>query len=154
MLQSLSAKGEVRDLVVDYGHVLVDECHHVPAVSFERVLSEVRARYVIRLTATPTRKDGHDPIVVMQCGPIRHRVDPRQQAQLRPFTHVVVPRNTAFTLPAELAGAGIQEIYSRLVADRARTEMIVADVCAAVGEGRRRAEGGHRVAEVDSRRRS
>lgn len=136
MLQSLSTKGEVRDLVADYGHVLVDECHHVPAVSFERVLREARARYVTGLTATPTRKDGHDPIVVMQCGPIRHRVDPRQEAESRPFTHVVVPRSTAFTLPAELADAGIQEIYSRLVADRARTEMIVADVRAAVSEGR------------------
>lgn len=136
MLQSLSTKGEVKDLVADYGHVLVDECHHVPAVSFERVLREARARYVTGLTATPTRKDGHDPIVVMQCGPIRHCVDSRQHAQSRPFTHVVVPRNTAFTLPAELAAAGIQEIYSRLVADRVRTEMIVADVRAAVSEGR------------------
>ena len=136
MLQSLSTKGEVRDLVADYGHVLVDECHHVPAVSFERVLREVRARYVTGLTATPTRKDGHDPIVVMQCGPIRHRVDAREQAAAQPFTHLVVPRITSFMLPAELVDPGIQEIYSRLVADRTRTEMIVADVLAAVREGR------------------
>ncbi len=136
MLQSLSTKAEVRDLVADYGNVLVDECHHVPAVSFERVLRELRARYVTGLTATPTRKDGHDPIVVMQCGPIRHRVDAREQAEARPFTHIVMPKITAFTLPAELIDPGIQEIYSRLVADQARTEMIVADVLAAVSEGR------------------
>ncbi len=128
MLQSLSPHGEVKDLVADYGHVLVDECHHVPAVNFERVLREARARYVTGLTATPTRKDGHHPIVLMQCGPIRHRVDPLQQAESRPFAHVVVPRMTSFTLPPDLVDPGIQEIYSRLVADRARTERIVADV--------------------------
>jgi superfamily II DNA or RNA helicase len=135
MLQSLSPHGEVKDLVADYGHVLVDECHHVPAVSFERVLQEVRARYVTGLTATPTRKDGHHPIVSMQCGPIRHRVDARQQAAARPFAHVVVPRMTSFTLPDDPADLGIQEIYSRLVADRTRTESIVAEVVEAVRQG-------------------
>lgn len=136
MLQSLSAKGEVRDVVADYGQVLIDECHHVPAVSFERVLSEVRARYVTGLTATPMRKDGHDPILVLQCGPIRHRVDARAQAEARPFEHVVVPRLTSFTLPVDAADSGIQEIYSRLVDDEARTDMIVTDVLEAVGAGR------------------
>jgi superfamily II DNA or RNA helicase len=136
MLQSLSAKGEVRDVVADYGQVLIDECHHVPAVTFERVLSEVRARYVTGLTATPTRKDGHDPILVLQCGPIRHRVDARAQAEAQPFEHVVVPRLTSFALSVDAADAGIQEIYSRLVDDQARTDMIVTDVLEAVGDGR------------------
>ena len=135
MLQSLISRGEVRDLVAGYGHILVDECHHVPAVSFERVLREARARYVTGLTATPTRKDGHHPIVIMQCGPIRHRVDARHEAELRPFAHVVVPRTTPFTLPPELVDPGIQEIYSCLVADRRRTERIVADVLEAVSQG-------------------
>ena len=136
MLQSLTSKGTVRDLVADYGHVLVDECHHIPAFSFEAVLKEVRARYVTGLTATPIRKDGHHPIVIMQCGPIRHRVDARQQAAARPFEHLVVPRITSFTLPSELVDAGIQEIYSRLVADAPRTTLIVADVLDAVHQGR------------------
>ncbi len=136
MLQSLNPRGEVRDLVADYGHIIVDECHHVPAVSFERVLSEARARYVTGLTATPTRKDGHHPIVNMQCGPIRHRVDARREAELRPFDHVVVPKATAFSVPPESVDPGIQEIYSCLVADRPRTEGIVADVLEAVAQGR------------------
>jgi len=136
ILQSLSAKGQVRDVVADYGQVLIDECQHVPAVTFERVLSEVRARYVTGLTATPTRKDGHDPILVLQCGPIRHRVDARAQAEAQPFEHVVVPRLTSFALSVDAADAGIQEIYSRLVNDQARTDMIVTDVLEAVADGR------------------
>ncbi len=134
MLQSLHNKGKVRDLVADYGHVLVDECHHIPAFSFEAVLKEAKARYVTGLTATPVRKDGHHPIVIMQCGPIRHRVDAREQAEARPLQHIVVPRITS--LPDELADAGIQEVYSRLVADASRTTMIVRDVLEAVKNGR------------------
>jgi len=136
MLQSLHSKGAVRDLVADYGHVLIDECHHIPAFSFEAVLKEVKARYITGLTATPVRKDGHDPIVIMQCGPIRHRVDAREQAEARPFQHNVVTRITAFSLPTELVDAGIQEIYSRLVADAPRTAMIIRDVLDAVQAGR------------------
>lgn len=136
MLQSLHSKGTVRDLVADYGHVLVDECHHIPAFSFEAVLKEVKARYVTGLTATPMRKDGHHPIVIMQCGPIRHRVDAKEQAEARPFQHIVVPRITSFTLPNEFAEAGIQEVYSRLVKDASRTAMIVRDVLEAVQNGR------------------
>ncbi len=136
MLQSLQSKGTVRDLVADYGHVLVDECHHIPAFSFEAVMKEVKARFVTGLTATPVRKDGHHPIVIMQCGPIRHRVDAKQQAESRPFRHIVVPRYTAFVAPEELGDLGIQEIYSRLVADDSRTAQIIGDVLDAVRDAR------------------
>ena len=72
-MQSLVRKGVVRDVVANYGQVIVDECHHVSAFSFERVMKEVKARYVLGLTATPLRRDGHHPIIFMQCGPIRFR---------------------------------------------------------------------------------
>lgn len=75
IIQSLISSEEVRELVKDYGMVIVDECHHVSAVSFERVMKEVNAKYVYGLTATPTRQDGHHPIIHMQCGPIRYQVD-------------------------------------------------------------------------------
>ena len=61
--QSLDRKDGVDDSVAAYGHVIVDECHHVPSVSFERVMREVKARYVVGLTATPRRRDGHHPIL-------------------------------------------------------------------------------------------
>lgn len=77
MVQSLVRKDRVYELVADYGHVIVDECHHLPAVSFERVLSEVKARYLVWLTATPQRRDGHQPITEMQLGPVRFRADTR-----------------------------------------------------------------------------
>ena len=87
LMQSLVRKGIVSDLVADYGHVIVDECHHLSAVGFEAIAREAKARFVLGLSATVTRKDGHHPIIFMQCGPIRHRVDARKQAALRPFDH-------------------------------------------------------------------
>lgn len=72
VMQSLSRKGEVSDLIANYGQVIVDECHHVSAYSFESILKRIQAKYVTGLTATPIRRDGQHPIIFMQCGPIRH----------------------------------------------------------------------------------
>jgi superfamily II DNA or RNA helicase len=77
MIQSLSRKDSVDEIVAEYGQVIIDECHHLLAVSFERVLSEVKARYVVGLTATPQRRDGHQPIIHMQIGPVRFKAAPR-----------------------------------------------------------------------------
>jgi hypothetical protein len=96
MLQSLVREGRVDDIVAGYGHVIVDECHHVPAVSFERVLSEVKARYLTGLTATPRRRDGLHPILEMQLGPVRFAVDAKSQAARRPFEHRLIVRDTTF----------------------------------------------------------
>jgi superfamily II DNA or RNA helicase len=79
--------------------VILDECHHGSAFSFEKVLKAANAKYVYGLTATPTRKDGHHPIVYMHCGKIRYRVDARKQADERPFEHFVIPRFTRLQKP-------------------------------------------------------
>lgn len=136
MIQSLVRKGSVDDSVARYGHVLVDECHHVPAVSFERVLSEVKARYVVGLTATPQRRDGHQPILEMQLGPVRFSVDPRNPAARRPFEHRLIVRGTTFRLDGSARDIGIQEIYRALAFDEARNRLIIDDVLGALKEGR------------------
>jgi len=68
MVQSLVRKGRVNEVIHSYGHIIVDECHHVPAVSVENVLAEAQARYLTGLTATPNRRDGLQPILHMQIG--------------------------------------------------------------------------------------
>ncbi|HEX3529038.1 MAG TPA: DEAD/DEAH box helicase family protein [Thermoanaerobaculia bacterium] len=135
MFQSLVRQGRVDDMVESYGHVIVDECHHVPAVSFERVLSEIKARYVLGLTATPQRRDGHHPILEMQLGPVRFAVDPRSQAARRPFDHRLIVRETAFRLEAARADAGIQGVFAALAEDAARNQLILDDVLRALEDG-------------------
>src|SRR6266536_1256207 len=122
MIQSLMRNRKVDDVVSGYGHVIVDECHHLPAVSFERVLSEVKARYLVGLTATPQRRDGHHPITEMQLGPVRFTVEPRSQAARRPFEHRLVVRETALRLSEPKADLGIQGVYAALAADGERNQ--------------------------------
>ena len=136
VIQSLSRKHVVDDLVAGYGQVIVDECHPLSAFSFEQVLRQAKARYVLGLTATPIRKDGHHPIILMQCGPIRYRVDARDQAASRPFEHVVIPRLTNFRLPAQAQELEIHEIYAALIHDKARNDMIFKDLLDAIKRGR------------------
>jgi superfamily II DNA or RNA helicase len=136
MLQSLVREGRVDDIVATYGHVIVDECHHVPAVSFERVLSEVTARYLTGLTATPRRRDGLHPILEMQPGPVRFAVDAKSQAARRPFEHRLIVRDTSFTGSALDPHQGIQNLYAALAEDAPRNRLIVDDVAQAIREGR------------------
>src|SRR5258706_10110377 len=96
ILQSLVRKGVVDDRVAEYGHLIVDECHHLSAHSFEQVVRRAKATFVTGLSATVTRKDGHHPIIFMQCGPVRHRVNAKAEAMRRPFTHSVLVRPTSF----------------------------------------------------------
>jgi superfamily II DNA or RNA helicase len=134
MIQSLNQKGVVKDIVAEYGQVIVDECHHVSAFSFEQVLKKVKAKYITGLTATPIRKDGHHPIIIMQCGPIRFRVDARRQAHERPFEHVVIPRYTSFSIP-EGVEDGIQPVYAAMMKDAQRNDLIFDDLLGTLEEG-------------------
>jgi superfamily II DNA or RNA helicase len=139
IIQSLVRRQLVNDLVGNYGHLIIDECHHLPAHSFEQVVSRAKAKFVTGLSATVTRKDGHHPIVFMQCGPLRHRVDAKVQAAARPFSHVVHVRPTGFRQLGAISEdmrIQFQELYGELIADEARNRLICNEVLEAVREGR------------------
>ncbi len=136
ILQSAYDKDGVKDFVAEYGQVIVDECHHLSAFTFEQVMRQVKAKYVVGLTATPERKDGHHPIIYMQCGQIRFRLSARSMTAATPFEHEVVPRLTDFSLPPEQTDMSIQEVYAALVDDRVRNELILRDLIQATADGR------------------
>ncbi len=139
IIQSLVRKGEVKDLVGNYGHIIVDECHHLSARSFELVARRAKAKYVLGLSATVTRKDGHHPIIFMQCGPVRYRVDARKQAAQRPFAHHVhvCPTDFRYQEPESMdRRVEFSRLYAALVTDSVRNQLICRDVATAVREGR------------------
>jgi len=137
LIQSLVRKNEVDDIVANYGQLIVDECHHLSAVSFEAVARASKAKYVLGLTATATRKDGHHPIIFMQCGPIRYLVDAKKQAGLRPFGHQIIVRNTNFQSPfITETKPNITQLYSAIANDDSRNQMIFDDVLKALQSGR------------------
>lgn len=123
----------VKPFVAEYGMVIVDECHHVAAFTFETVLKAVEAKYVYGLSATPVRKDGHHPIIFMQCGPVRYLVDAKSQAEKRNFSHIVIPRFTRMRLPS---ANGIQDMYAGVIKNYNRNELLVSDTLKLVQEGR------------------
>ena len=126
---------EVKQFVRDYGMVIVDECHHAPAVNFERVLREVNARFVYGLTATPIRKDGHQPIIFMQCGEIRYTADSKSQKTQQSFRRLLIPRFTSLrNLNAN--GNNYAQILDALTENVSRNKLILDDVASNLAEGR------------------
>ena len=138
VIQSLVRNNEVDHVVAGYGHLVVDECHHLSAVSIEAVARRAKAKLVLGLSATITRQDGHHPIVFMLCGPIRFRASAKAQARQRPFRHRAVLRYTRYRRPADMDGEHlpIQKIYAALAGDEGRNTLIFDDVPAALEAGR------------------
>jgi len=139
IIQSLVRKGVVDDRVAEYSHVIVDECHHLSAHSFEQVARQAKARFVVGLSATVARKDGHHPIIFMQCGPVRHQVSARAQAASRPFEHFVLVQPTGFKPtrnPDQDKRVEFQTLYQELVEDTTRTRRICEEAVDAVRNGR------------------
>ena len=133
VMQSLSRQGQVSEQVKNYGQVIVDECHHLSAFSFEAILKNVRAKYVLGLTATPVRRDGQHPIIFMQCGPIRHTASRPTSAPDDLLVETVL-------LPAPInlpEGAGIQDVFRHLAENIERTERVTLEVEKAFNQGRK-----------------
>lgn len=133
VMQSLSRQGEVSVQVKNYGQVIVDECHHLSAFSFEALLKAAGAKYVLGLTATPVRRDGQQPIIFMQCGPIRHTASRPESA---PADLAVTPLwlSRPIVMPE---GTGIQDVFLQVCNDTERTAKVVAEVGEVFDQGRK-----------------
>ena len=131
MLQTISKMKNENSVIDTYGLVIIDECHHVPAVSFESVLKSISARHYIGLTATPYRKDGHQAIIHMQCGPIVTTMT-EMQAQADLVKKAVI-RETTFCLPINAPPQpAIHQIWEWLVQDQDRLRLVAMDVIEAL----------------------
>ena len=132
MMQSLKRIDDLESFFSKYGFIIVDECHHLPAFTFEACVKRAPVRYILGLTATPYRRDGLQEIITLQCGSIRHTMAAVENS----FSRTLVVRETPFTY-SEDGDLSIQEIFRSLVRDNARNELIRTDVCHALTQGRR-----------------
>lgn len=135
LIQSCLDEDGVKPFVQDYGMVIVDECHHVSSITFEQVLRSIKAHTIYGLTATPIRKDGHQPIIFMQCGPIRFSTDAKSQIAKQSFDRFLIPRFTSYNSILE-DRLSIATLYKYLSEDEIRNNLIVEDICKAVNTGR------------------
>ena len=135
LIQSCLDENGVKPFVQDYGMVIVDECHHVSSITFENVLKNIKAHTVYGLTATPIRKDGQQPIIFMQCGPIRFSADAKSQITKQSFDRYLIPRFTTYRSITEDRQT-ITAMYQSLSEDTVRNNLIVNDICKVVDSGR------------------
>lgn len=132
LMQTLARRKDLSGFLADYGQIIVDECHHVSALSFENILKHAPSRWVFGLTATPIRRDGLDPIIFMQCGPIRHSVEKTQD---QPDTMEVRARIIHGAPISD--DVGIQGVFSLLATNEERNSVIFRDIEDAWREGRK-----------------
>ena len=151
IVKSLVKGDEVRDLVADYGMIIVDECHHISAFGNEQVMQNVKAKYVYGLTATPERRDGHHPIIFMQCGAIRYTVSALEQAKKREFEHYFVPRFTNLKQPPHIKEEdfAMHDAYATVMESEERNLRIVRDIVDAVEKGKNPIVLTNRTAHVE-----
>ncbi len=132
VIQSLTRREDLQELLSQYGQIIVDEAHHLSAQSFEAVLKKASAHFVLGLSATPVRSNGHHPIIFMQCGPVRHvakrpaHVPEQLVVQVRHLPTPPMPDN-----------ATIQDVIGLLANDKERNARIANDAIKALDEGRK-----------------
>ena len=136
MIQSLRDLEHAEDFFGDYGLIIVDECHHLPAFSFESCVKQAPVRYLLGLTATPYRRDGLQDIITMQCGPVRHAISTRQAGVLNHLALELLIRETPFAFQGK-EETSIQEVFRAVVHDESRTAAICDDILEALASGRR-----------------
>jgi superfamily II DNA or RNA helicase len=134
MLQSISRLEDLSEIAEKYSQIIIDECHHIPATSFEAILKQLPARYVLGLSATPYRKDGLEKIMFLQCGPVRHEIQPSEVSMLAKEVSIY---ETSLVFPEEL---GRQPPYHvlihHLVQNEPRNQLIASKVEEALVQNR------------------
>jgi superfamily II DNA or RNA helicase len=122
MLQTLTKLEDLTEIAEKYSQIIIDECHHIPATSFEAILKQLPARYVLGLTATPYRKDGLQKILFQQCGPIRHEIKEVTTSLLQ---KVATFYETNFRVPEDLGmNPPYHLLIQHLLSDQKRNEHI------------------------------
>lgn len=137
--QSLLSRTDniIKPFAFEYGQVIVDECHHLSAPRYGHLLSELSPRYVMGVTATPQRQDGHQPIIFMQAGPIRFHARAKEQADFAKTLYRCIVNTTP---PAALMDKEhkphISAVFKWLIEEETRTERIVSDITRSIQLGR------------------
>ena len=147
MIQSLARRERPDELFGRYGLVVVDECHHLPAVSFEACVRTAPTRRWLGLTATPYRRDGLEGIIAMQCGPTRHETRSGDLPDTALVQRRLIVHTTGFVHDDT---ASIQEVLGALAEDEERTKQICADLVQALDAGRTCLVLTQRTAHIDA----
>lgn len=136
-IQSLTGDIQVQNILKDYGMVISDEVHHDAAYTYDQVIKRIRSQYLYGLSATPYRRDGQDPILIMRYGPIRYQTDAIDSQFALKVKRKVIPRYTSLgMLSLEMANNSLTQNREAMLNDEQRNRALVRDVQANLAEGR------------------
>lgn len=126
-MQTLNKNDNLDNILSNYGQIIIDECHHIAAFTFEKVMKVAKAKYVLGLTATPNRKDKYDKIITMQCGPIVHKAVSKIINEKK-VAHMLIPRSNEIQSDKDLSMLKLTELYDEIINDKSRNELIINDI--------------------------
>ena len=128
-VKSLWNNGNVLDIAKNYGMIIIDECHHTAAYTFEQAINTGNAKYVYGISATPERENGHTPIIKMQCGDIRYKVDSLTfNKKLNIPMKVIAKKSRLNFTNQNIDNYELNEINDLIAKDIIRSENIIKDI--------------------------
>lgn len=128
-IKSLWNNGNVLDIAKNYGMIIIDECHHTAAYTFEQAINTGNAKYVYGISATPERENGHTPIIKMQCGDIRYKVDSLKfNKKLNIPMKVIAKKSHLNFTNQNIDNYELNEINDLIAKDIIRSEKIIKDI--------------------------
>lgn len=126
-MQTLNKNYDLDKVLINYGQIIIDECHHVAAFTFEKIMKAAKAKYILGLTATPNRKDKYDKLITMQCGPIVHKAVSKIINEKK-IAHMLIPRSNKIQSDKDLSMLKLTELYDEIINDNSRNELIINDI--------------------------
>jgi superfamily II DNA or RNA helicase len=140
MIQTLARMKDFGEVAPSFGLVIVDECHHVPARTFRKVIQYLCPFYLYGLTATPERKYNDARMIFAYIGDIVHSIPANDETevenggvQVRPAS--VYIRKTELKIPFVVTTKNFQILTKIIIHDTCRNELIVRDIREMVGRG-------------------
>ena len=128
-IKTIYNDGKFNDIVKNYGMIIIDECHHSSAYTYEAALNMMNAKYVYGVSATVEKENGHTPIIKMQCGDIRYKVDMKEYNKKLNLSMKVYSKSVHLNfVNKNIIDYKINEIYDLISKDVIRNEIVIKDV--------------------------
>ena len=138
MIQSLGKaleSAEESTLSNAFGTIIIDECHHVPAESYQRVVSQLNSYFLYGLTATPFRKYNDGKLIFMYIGGGIHEIK-APEIRNQQATQIII-KDTDLFVPFNTKTDRFETLFKILIHDSARNQLILNDVVSQLNLGKK-----------------
>lgn len=137
MMQSLIKMATIDDLANQFGTIIIDECHHIPAKTFRELIVKFNPYYLYGLTATPKRKYNDEKLIYFYIGDIIAEIDPNKERSIAARAITLHIKQTDLSVPFDYKIDEFETLSKILTFDSSRNNLIAEDILNQVKEGRK-----------------